>query len=96
MLRYPEKAEYAQLHPGTKTAIDPAEDNRKKQCKPNETLVKDTILLRGGARCIARLFGCLWGADRSVLPLRLFRTCSTHSEGLVRIPAVNRLGVQYR
>jgi len=29
-------AEQAQQHPGVKTAINPAEDNRKKQCKPNE------------------------------------------------------------
>ena len=32
-----EKAEYAQQHPGTKTTINPAEDNRKKQCKPDKT-----------------------------------------------------------
>ena len=31
-----EKAEQAQQHPGTKTTINLAEDNRKKQCKPNE------------------------------------------------------------
>ena len=24
-------------HPGIKTTINPAEDNRRKQCKPNET-----------------------------------------------------------
>ena len=37
---YADKAEYAQQaqqHPGTKAAINPAEDNRKKQCKPYTT-----------------------------------------------------------
>ena len=34
---YTEKAEQAQQHPGTKTTINPGEDNRKKQCKPNQT-----------------------------------------------------------
>ena len=34
---YTEKTEYAQKHPGVKTTINPAEDNRRKQCKPNET-----------------------------------------------------------
>ena len=33
-LCYTEKAEEAQQHPGTKTTINTAEDNRKKQCKP--------------------------------------------------------------
>ena len=50
---YTEKAEQAQQHPGSKTTINPAGDNRKKQCRPNETnqtptqhiLAKDTILL---------------------------------------------------
>ena len=32
-----EQAEYAQQQPGTKTTINPAEDTRKKECKPNET-----------------------------------------------------------
>ena len=34
---YMEKAEQAQQHPGTRTTINPAEDSRKKQCRPNET-----------------------------------------------------------
>ena len=34
---YTEKAEQAQQHPGSKTTINPAEDNRKKQCRPDET-----------------------------------------------------------
>ena len=34
---YTEKAEEAQQHPGTKSTINPAEDNCKKQCGPNET-----------------------------------------------------------
>ena len=33
----PEKAEEAERHPHTETTINPAEDNRKKQCKPDET-----------------------------------------------------------
>ena len=36
-LCYTEKEEYAQQHLGTKTTTTPAKDNRKKQCKPNET-----------------------------------------------------------
>ena len=36
-LCYEEKAEYAQQHPGTNTAINPAQDNCKKQCRSNET-----------------------------------------------------------
>ena len=32
-----EKAEPAQQPPGLQTTINPAEDNRKKQCRPNET-----------------------------------------------------------
>ena len=34
---YTDQAEQAQQHPGIKTTINPAEDNRKKQCRPNET-----------------------------------------------------------
>ena len=30
------EAEEAQQHPGTKAAINPAEDNCKKQCEPNK------------------------------------------------------------
>ena len=47
---YKEKAEQAQQRPGNKTTINkttihPAEDNRKKQCRPNETkLYRDTPL----------------------------------------------------
>ena len=37
ILCYTEKAEQAQQHPGIKTIINPAEDNRKKQCRPNDT-----------------------------------------------------------
>ena len=52
-LCYTEKAEQAQQHPGIKTTSKPAEDNREKQCRPNETkpdsnaytLAKDTITL---------------------------------------------------
>ena len=36
-LCYTEKAEQAQQQPGTKTTINPAQVNRKKQCGPNET-----------------------------------------------------------
>ena len=36
-MRYSEKAEHGQQHPGIKTSINPAEDNRKKQCKPKKT-----------------------------------------------------------
>ena len=50
---YAEKAEQAQQHPGTKTKINPADETRKKQCKPKEakpndqrdTLVKGIIIL---------------------------------------------------
>ena len=34
---YTEKAEEAHRHPGTKTTINPAQDNCKKQCGPNKT-----------------------------------------------------------
>ena len=34
---YAEKAEQAQQQPGIKATINPAEDNCKKQCKPNKT-----------------------------------------------------------
>ena len=34
---YTEKAEQGQQHPGNKTAITPADYNRKKQCRPNDT-----------------------------------------------------------
>ena len=37
LMCYKEKAEQAQEHPGIKTTINPAEDNRTKQCRPNET-----------------------------------------------------------
>ena len=36
-LCYTGKVEYAQQHSGTKTTINPVVDNRKKQCKPDET-----------------------------------------------------------
>ena len=35
-LCYTEKAEQAKQHPGIKTASNPAEDNRMKQCKPKK------------------------------------------------------------
>ena len=35
-LCYTEKAEQAQQHLGNQATINPAEDNRKQQCKPNE------------------------------------------------------------
>ena len=59
-------AEQAQQHPGVKTAINPAEDNRKKQCKPNETkrtsnaihLAIDTIIIHTATqRHVARTQG---------------------------------------
>ena len=34
---YTEKAEQDQQHPGIKTTINPAEESREKQCRPNET-----------------------------------------------------------
>lgn len=34
---YTETAEYAQPHPGSQTAINPAEDDCQKQSKSNET-----------------------------------------------------------
>ena len=36
-----EKAEYAPQHPGTKTTINPAEDNCKMQCEPNTNDLDD-------------------------------------------------------
>ena len=36
MICYAEKAEQAQQHTGIKTTSNPAEDHRKKQCRPNE------------------------------------------------------------
>ena len=44
---YTEKAEQAQQHPGTKTTSNPAEDNRTKQYKPNETKPSSYTILGG-------------------------------------------------
>ena len=40
---YTEKAEQAQQHPGTKATINPAEDNRKEQCRPNVVTVCQSV-----------------------------------------------------
>ena len=41
---YMEKAEQSEQHLGIKTTINPAEDNRKKQCKPNQTNPKSDVI----------------------------------------------------
>lgn len=48
---YTEKAEQGKQHPGTKTTVKTANDNRKKQCKAKQsptryTLGKDTTILQ--------------------------------------------------
>ena len=41
---YTEKVERAQQHPGPKTTVNPAQDNRKKQCKPNKTKPHSNVI----------------------------------------------------
>ena len=43
-MRYTAKAEEGQQHPGFKTTINPAEVNRKTQCKPNETKPNSNVI----------------------------------------------------
>ena len=77
--RYTEKAEQAQQHPGINTASNPAEDNRKKQCRPNETKPNSNAIhtrkrhnkpIQNGDKFISRYptwpAGAtrLWNADR--------------------------------